>query len=302
MQVLFATIRLWAISCASVAENSRGDDMTTSDIKSMQLYPRPERILDDLTARGYGPGTSVPVSELSQLDQLHYHGTDALDVAITECGIGDMDQVLEVGSGWGGCARYIADQTNAHVTAIELQEDYNNVARDLTQRTGLEACLTHVNADFLQVDLPESGFDHVVSWLALFHIPNRPRYLNRISRTLKPGGNFFAEDLYLIQSPPAEELDDFRRHLFPNSLINLTEYQSTLADARFTLADLSDMTADWTGFTATRLAAFREHRRSYEAIHGTGAYEVIHTFYDKMAGYFARGLVGGVRFRAILDG
>lgn len=273
----------------------------TSDIKSMQLYPRPERILDDLRARGLGDGP-LPLDVLSQLDQLHYHGTDALDVAIAECGIGLGDQVLEVGSGWGGCARHIAHRTSAHVTAIELQEDYDRVARELTARAGLDACLTHVNADFLQVDLPENGFDHVVSWLALFHIPDRASYLGRISRTLKPGGHFFAEDLYLIASPPEEEREDFRRHLFPNSLVPLPDYESTLKGAGFSDATLTDMTDDWTAFTAARLAAFRENRSGYEAIHGPGGYEVIHTFYEKMAGYFARGLVGGVRFRATLDG
>lgn len=273
--------------------------MTTADIKSMQLYPRPERIIDDLRARGLGDGP-LPLAEVSQLDQLHYHGTDALDVAIEECGIGPAEQVLEVGSGWGGCARYIADRTSAHVTAIELQEDYNKVAQELTNRTGLDANLTHVNADFLQVDLPESGFDHVVSWLALFHIPDRANYLSRISRTLKPGGHFFAEDLYLIQSPPDDEREDFRRHLFPNSLVPLPDYEESLKDAGFTSAALTDMTEDWTAFTATRLAAFRENRAEYETIHGPDGYEVILTFYDKMAGYFARGLVGGVRFKATL--
>ena len=93
--------------------------------------------------------------------------------------------------------------------------------------------MTHVNADFLQVDLPESGFDHVVSWLALFHIPDRANYLSRINRTLKPGGYFFAEDLYLIQSPPEDEREDFQRHLFPNSLVPLPDYETTLRDAGF---------------------------------------------------------------------
>ena len=274
----------------------------TSDIKTMQLYPRPERILDDLAARGFGGGAALPVAEVSQLDQLHYHGTDALDVAIAACRIGAAEQVLEVGSGWGGCARYIADRTSAHVTAIELQEDYNKVAQELTTRTGLDASLTHVNADFLQVDLPESSFDHVVSWLALFHIPDRPTYLQRIGHTLKPGGSFFAEDLYLIQSPPEDEKEDFRRHLFPNSLVSLDEYKKTLAAAGFAVEDLTDMTGDWAEFTAERLAAFRENRENYKAVHGPGGYEVIHMFYDKMAGYFARGLVGGVRFKARLTG
>ncbi len=299
MQALFSTIHTLADSCASVGENFWGDEMTTADIKSMQLYPRPERILDDLKARGFEDGP-LPLAELNQLDQLHYHGTDALDVAISDCGIGAAQQVLEVGSGWGGCARYIADRTGAHVTAIELQEDYNTVAQELTARTGLGTSLTHVNADFLRVPLPKSGFDHVVSWLALFHIPDRANYLGRISRTLKPGGHFFAEDLYLIQSPPEDEHEDFRRHLFPNSLTPLPDYENTLRDAGFSNIALTDMTDDWTAFTATRLAAFRENRAAYEAIHGAGGYEVIHTFYDKMAGYFARGMVGGVRFKATL--
>lgn len=254
--------------------------------------------MDELAALGYGAGEPVPVDVLNRYDQLHYHGTEALDAAIAALGIAAGDKVLEVGSGWGGCARYIAATSGAAMTAVELQEDYHGVARDLTARAGLAPKVTHVQADFLGWDVPEAGFDHVVSWLALFHIPNRAAYLGRISSALRPGGGLAAEDLYLISPPAPEEAEDFRRHLFPNSLVPLAEYRTTMADAGLRIDALDDMTADWTEFTAERLAAFRANRAAYEAVHGAQGYEVIETFYDKMAGYFARGLVGGLRLRA----
>lgn len=272
--------------------------MTVQHIKSMQLYPRAERILDDLAHLGYGGDDPVPVEVLTRFDQLHYHGTEALDAAIAAAGIGAGQEVLEVGSGWGGCARYIAQASGARVTAVELQGDYHAVGSGLTARAGLERGVAHVNADFLEWEAPDASFDHAVSWLALFHIPERPKYLSRIAGALKPGGGFCAEDLYLIAPPPEDEAADFQSHLFPNSLVEIGDYRDTLEEAGFKIEELTNMTADWTEFTAQRLDAFRANRAQYEAVHGAEGRAIIETFYEKMAGYFARGLVGGVRFSA----
>ncbi|MEL7254410.1 MAG: class I SAM-dependent methyltransferase [Pseudomonadota bacterium] len=265
-------------------------------IKSMQLYPRAERIYADLEALGYGPGAPVPIEVLNQFDQLHYHGTEALDAAIAACGMAAGQRVLEVGSGWGGCARYLAQRSGAALDAVELQEDYHHVAQDLTARAGLTDHVTHVNADFLEVAVPEAGYDHAVSWLALFHIPDRPRYLAKIHASLKPGGALFAEDLYLIKPPTDPQ--DFARHLFPNSLVSREDYEASLQEAGFDAPLLTDMTQDWAHFTADRLQAFRAARPDYEARHGTDGYAALHLFYDKMASYFADGVVGGLRLSA----
>ncbi|MEM6375164.1 MAG: methyltransferase domain-containing protein [Pseudomonadota bacterium] len=270
-------------------------------IKSMQLYPRADRIFADLKAAGFDEGAPVPVAVLNRFDQLHYHGTEALDAAITAAGIKEGQQVLEVGSGWGGCARYIAEKTGAHVTAVELQDDYDDVARNLTSRAGFAHSVTHLNADFLQVDLPRAGFDHAVSWLALFHIPDRPAYLTKLRSLIKPGGTLSGEDLYAIAPPPSDEREEFNAHLFPNSLVSRDIYEKGLRDAGFRDLTLTDMTADWSAFTAQRLEAFRASRAEYERIHGSTTFEQIDLFYAKMSGYFARGFVGGLRLTAIAD-
>lgn len=268
------------------------------DIKSMQLYPRPDRIFSDLEAFGYEEDAPLPPDVLSQFDQLHYHGVEAVDVAITACKITTRARVLEVGSGWGGCARHIAVSTGAAVTAVELQADYDRVARDLTQRVNMDGTVQHVNADFLQLDLETGSFDHAVSWLALFHIPNRSEYLEKLCRVLKPAGTLFVEDLYKITDPGDDEVEDFNRHLFPNSLVTKPDYFSSLEMAGFEVSHAEDMTEDWTAFTTDRLGKFRAARGDYIAVHGGEGYDIIETFYSKMAGYFARGLVGGLRIAA----
>ena len=137
---------------------------------------------------------------------------------------------------------------------------------------------------------------HGICRLALYHIPDRPRYQAKINASLKPGGVLFAEDLYLIQPP--EDQEDFARHLFPNSLVTRAEYETSLQNAGFVDAAIADMTEDWAAFTAERLDAFRATRPDYEARHGADGYTALHLFYEKMAGYFADGTVGGLRLSA----
>ena len=61
------------------------------------------------------------------------------------------------------------------MTALELQSDLNAIAADLTERTGLADRVTHICADALTYPFPDAAFDAVVSWLAILHIPDRPR-------------------------------------------------------------------------------------------------------------------------------
>ena len=53
-----------------------------SDIKSMKLYTHVERIDNELAELGKNPGDSFGADELTAFDQLHYHGSDTLDIAL----------------------------------------------------------------------------------------------------------------------------------------------------------------------------------------------------------------------------
>jgi hypothetical protein len=155
-----------------------------------------------------------------------------------------------------------------------------------------------VNADFLEFDADANSFDHAVSWLALFHIPERAAYLEKLRSVLPIGGTLSVEDLYLLKAPDEDEVSDFQHHLHPNSLVDKGEYFASLENAGFEIISQSDMTSDWTDFTGSRLAMFHENKAAYMTVHGDVGYEAIEVFYSKMAGYFERGIVGGTRYSA----
>ena len=122
--------------------------MREQAIKSMKLYSQVDRIYRDLAAAGVADEGPLDINVLSQFDQYHYFGTDAVDHAIEQLKLGSDSKVMDVGSGLGGPARYIAHRTGCQVTAVELQEDYHTVACDLTNRAGLAGHITHVNRHF----------------------------------------------------------------------------------------------------------------------------------------------------------
>ena len=74
----------------------------------MKLYTHVEGIQNELLELGKSAGEPLGVDELSALDQLHYHGTEALDEALHRLGAGAGQRWLEIGSGIDGPARYLA--------------------------------------------------------------------------------------------------------------------------------------------------------------------------------------------------
>ena len=129
------------------------------NIKSMNLYNNVDRIFNELREIGKSESDNLSVEDLTKFDQFHYHGTDAIDLAIRILGINNNSKILDVGSGIGGPARYIANKTGAEVTAIELQSDQNNLASDLTNRCGLTDKVNHVCGDILDYDFKDQKFD-----------------------------------------------------------------------------------------------------------------------------------------------
>ena len=152
--------------------------MANNTIKTMKLYVQVERVFNELRVLGLSDADKIEVETLSRFDQYHYEGVEAVEEAILRCNIGPQSRVLEVGSGIGGPARYLAHRTSCQVTALELQADLNEIGRNLTARTNLSALVNHQQGDFLEAVSGEK-YDTLVSWLAFLHIPDRSRLLQQ---------------------------------------------------------------------------------------------------------------------------
>ncbi len=266
-----------------------------SELKSMPLYRDVDRIYNELRAAGLDQQEKLSVTDLGNFDQYHYHGTEAVDAAIGELGINATSRVLEIGSGIGGPSRYIAATTGAKVTALEIQPDLHDTAKDLTRRCGLGESVEHVCADALAFDPGERQFDVIVSWLAFFHIEQREKLLAQCFRWLQKSGRIFVEDLYARSDPTPAEKEDLELLLYSRYLPDREQYESDFQDAGFSDLHVRDMSDDWRQFTHDRYAEFCRDRQRHEAVHGNATVDGLDTFYGAVARLFADGKLGGLR-------
>ena len=269
--------------------------MANADIKTMKLYHHIERVYNELRELGKSDKDALQVEELTAFDQMHYHGTAAVDEAVRLASIGPATSVLEIGSGLGGPARHIAHTVGAPVTALELQDDQHRLAAELTERCGLSSRVDHVCGDILSYDWAGRTFDVVVSWLALYHIPHRPQLLEKCLDLLNPGGVFFAEDLFSRQPFSDDEWAEVSFELYAQYLPDFEGYRLDLENAGFVSINCKDMSDDWGEFTRGRMTTYREQKVRHLRVHGESIFAGLDAFYDIVVGYFSSGQLGGIR-------
>jgi cyclopropane fatty-acyl-phospholipid synthase-like methyltransferase len=269
--------------------------MRDSTISAMPLYTNLDRIERGLAAKGIGPSDPIPPENLFALDQWHYHGTEAIHLAGVQLGLGPSSRVLDVGSGIGGPARYLAHTFGCSVAALELQANLDAIGADLTRRSGLADRVMHICGDALTYPLRAMTFDAVVSWLAVLHIPDRPRLFGRLAQALRPGGTCWIEDLCMRASFRPIDKHDLADVVFGIDVTSIDVYAQDIRSAGFVGVTATDLTSDWAPYAADRLEKWRSDHVSYARVHGEAAYAAQEKFYAVIARLYESGSLGGVR-------
>src|SRR6185295_10993784 len=135
--------------------------MSDTDAKVADHYGSDDlvnRILSALT------GIGVPVERLSAdalfpFDQLHGRQRAATEEHVARLQLTPSMRVLDVGSGIGGPARYMAFTSGCSVMGIDLTDVFVTAARELTTRCGLGDRVTFQVANALATPCADASFD-----------------------------------------------------------------------------------------------------------------------------------------------
>lgn len=103
-------------------------------------------------------------------------------------------RILDIGSGYGGAARYLAERFGCNVVALNLSEKENERNREMSQAAGLASRITVVDGSFEDIPLEDASVDAVWSQDAILHSGQRARVIAEVARVLKPGGHFIFTD------------------------------------------------------------------------------------------------------------
>ena len=140
--------------------------------------------------------------QLATLDQFHTRGLAATaELANLAVITADMS-VLDVGSGVGGPARFLAATYGCEVTGVDLSEPFVEAARYLTARTGLDDKVSFEAGSALALPFEDGSFDAALLQHVAMNIADRPLLYHEIRRVLKPGAKFATFDVVLNGGDP----------------------------------------------------------------------------------------------------
>jgi ubiquinone/menaquinone biosynthesis C-methylase UbiE len=153
-----------------------------------------QAILDALVRAGKDPAHLV-ADDLAPVDEFHTGGRQATVEFTARLGLEPGLRLLDIGSGIGGPARYVAQQHRCHVTGIDLTEDYVRIATSLSRRVGLDGAVEFVQASALALPFTSGSFDGACMLHVGMNIADKAKLFAEVRRVLKPGAVFGIYDI-----------------------------------------------------------------------------------------------------------
>jgi ubiquinone/menaquinone biosynthesis C-methylase UbiE len=145
-----------------------------------------ERLNMALVEDGIDPDLAQ-IETLAPYDQFHGRGLEATEEIADLLDIAAIDRILDIGSGIGGPARYMANRFGCQVTGIDLTADFCDVARHLTQLLGLHDRVKFELGNALAMPFADGSFDGAYSMNVSMNIADKAGLYREIHRVLEPG-------------------------------------------------------------------------------------------------------------------
>jgi cyclopropane fatty-acyl-phospholipid synthase-like methyltransferase len=255
------------------------------------------QILNTLRARGIAlEGLTEDI--LQDHDQDHFGGTRANDILAERAGLRPQHQVLDVCSGMGGPARYLAARIGCRVTGLDFTETRHRGAQHLTRLVRLDHLVSFRFGNALDMPFADSSFDAVIGQEAWCHVPEKARLIAECARVVKPNGVIAFTDILKTAALSEQEMARLRSEMTFPTLETLAGYTALLEGNGCELVSRDDLSEEWARILVERLAMYRGLREETAAKFGTAHFERWDATYAFFVGLYGEGKLAGGRFVA----
>jgi len=159
------------------------------------------------------------------------------------------DHVLEIGSGWGANAIFMAKNYGCKVTTVTISKEQQKLGQERVAAAGLADKIEIIIKDYRNI---EGQFDKIVSVEMLEAVGHNylETYFTKCAEVLKPNGIF----AFQVITSPDSRYDNLRRgvdwiqkHIFPGSLLPSVAVINKAINntSDLTLVDLKDLGLDY---------------------------------------------------------
>jgi len=256
-----------------------------------------EQILAALEGRGVALD-SLSQDVLQEHDQDHFGGVEANDILAAKAGIERSHHVLDVCSGMGGPARYIAQRIGCRVTGLDLTRSRYDSAIRLTRLAKLAHLVDFRLGDALQMPFDDSSFDVVIGQEAWCHVPDKPRLIAECVRVVERGGTIAFTDILRRDALEPAEMQRMQQGMPFPTLETLDGYRDLLTQNGCTVVHRDDLSEHWAQILIQRLAMYRSLEADTVRKFGAEHFRRWDATYAFFVGLYQQGKLGGGRFVA----
>ena len=165
--------------------------------------------------------------------------------------LGPGQRLLDIGCGWGGLARFAAEEYGCTVVGVNISRKQIAFAREFCAGLPVEIR----EQDYRTLDEP---FDKVVSVGMFEHVgpKNYTAYMQAVARCLKPGGTFLLHTIGANVTSP--EIDPWiEKYIFPNGNLPSIAQIARASEPWFVMEDWHNFGPDYDRTLMSWLHNFR---------------------------------------------
>lgn len=180
------------------------------------------------------------------------------------------DHVLEIGSGWGANAIFMAKRYGCKVTSVTISKEQQKFAQQRVEAEGLTNIVDIIIKDYRNID---GEYDKIVSVEMLEAVGHNylETYFAKCAEVLKPNGILAFQ---VITSPDSryEQLrrgvDWIQKHIFPGSLLpSVAQINKAINNTSdLTMVDLKDLGLDYAKTLNLWFEAFNQRLSEVKAL------------------------------------
>lgn len=226
----------------------------TSDVERNYTRGGLQRtVLEAIVADGFDPDDLDP-DALAPAEEFHTFGRAATVALADAAAITADDRVIDVGSGLGGPARYLARERHCHVVGVDLTPELCEVAADLTRRVGLDDRVEIREGNALDLPVPDASFDVAWTQHVSMNIADKAGLYREMRRVVRPGGRLAFFDLLAGPNQPIHFPVPWAEDPASSALATPDETRELVSAAGFEVRVWEDLTADAVAFYASLAA------------------------------------------------
>jgi cyclopropane fatty-acyl-phospholipid synthase-like methyltransferase len=206
--------------------------------------------------------------------------TDEYDTFYNWLNLSAGEHILEIASGSGGPALYLAGKFKCWITGLDINEEGIKTANQQALDMGITTARFQLADVDQRLPFEDEIFDAVMCMDSINHFRDRPAYLKEWYRVLKSGKRALFTDPVVITGPVSNEELAARSSIGFFLFVPLEVTTSLIKEAGFNLIRCEDVTSNIKLTSGRWHTSRKKHREDLIRIEGEERFEGLQKFFS----------------------